>query len=324
MTETSPTPGPRARKPERGATLRDVAGAAGVSIATASYAFNRIDRIAPPTRERVLAAARELGYAGPDPQARALRRGAVATVSVLGQEGTAELWARPTAALFCQGVATACDRTGVALNLAGDVVQASGPTLAFRPRPDGELTSSRLITIDGEIHGYPSITADIELAAHELAVHLWDLGHRRLAVIGWEGETERATQVARAWRSRGPLVAVRPPGLARGDGEVAAVAALQEDPGITAIVAVADELALGAIDGVARLGRSVPTDVSVAGIDDVPEARLRGLTTAFVPYEQMGQLATTVLLSGSAVPPPFPAPLTIRSTTGRATPSASG
>jgi DNA-binding LacI/PurR family transcriptional regulator len=137
-------------------------------------------------------------------------------------------------------------------------------------------------------------------------------------VIGWEADGERGAQLARAWQRRGPLVHVRTLGPARGDGEVAAVSALGQDPEATAVLAASDELALGAMDGASRLGRRVPQDVSVVGIDDIPEARLRGLTTAFVPYVPMGELATALLLDGRSEPPPFPAPVAVRASTGPA------
>ncbi|WP_027482021.1 LacI family DNA-binding transcriptional regulator, partial [Deinococcus pimensis] len=68
---TSKPPGPRARR----ATLKDVAREVGVSPATVSNAYNRPDQLSPALRERILETARELGYSGPDPLARGLRRG---------------------------------------------------------------------------------------------------------------------------------------------------------------------------------------------------------------------------------------------------------
>ena len=56
-------------------TLVDVAELAGVSLMTASYAYNRPSRVSDQSRSKVMAAAAELGYPGPDPSARSLRRG---------------------------------------------------------------------------------------------------------------------------------------------------------------------------------------------------------------------------------------------------------
>ena len=67
----------------RRVTLAQVAQRAGVSVMTASYTYSRPDRVSPESRDRVLAAAAELGYAGPDPRARSLRRGSTLTLGVV-------------------------------------------------------------------------------------------------------------------------------------------------------------------------------------------------------------------------------------------------
>ena len=64
-------------------TLDTVAEGAGVSRMTVSNAFNRPDQVAAATRERVMRVARELGYTGPDPAGRSLRRGRSGTIGVL-------------------------------------------------------------------------------------------------------------------------------------------------------------------------------------------------------------------------------------------------
>ena len=56
-------------------TLAQVAERAGVSVMTASYTYNQPNRVSDQARSKVLAAAAQLGYAGPDPKARSLRRG---------------------------------------------------------------------------------------------------------------------------------------------------------------------------------------------------------------------------------------------------------
>src|SRR5436305_3887509 len=78
--------GPSGRRGERHGgrvRLRDVAERAGVSIGTASNAFNRPDAISDALRERVRAAAEALGYAGPDPTARRLRTGRAGAVGLI-------------------------------------------------------------------------------------------------------------------------------------------------------------------------------------------------------------------------------------------------
>src|SRR5688500_17522818 len=67
-------------------TLQTVADAVGVSRMTVSNAFSRPDQLSPAMRERILATADELGYAGPDPAARALARGRAGAVGVVMTE----------------------------------------------------------------------------------------------------------------------------------------------------------------------------------------------------------------------------------------------
>src|SRR5258708_33567065 len=67
-------------------TLAQVAELAGVSVMTASYAYNRPGRVSDDARSKVLTAAARLGYAGPDPSARSLRRGSTHTLGgVIGE-----------------------------------------------------------------------------------------------------------------------------------------------------------------------------------------------------------------------------------------------
>src|SRR3954452_4462448 len=97
-----PAPGP-AR-----ATLAQVAERAGVSVMTASYTYGRPDRVSDQARSRVLAAAAELGYAGPDPSARSLRRGRTLTLGVVLGEHLSYAFDDPGAVSFLAGVADVC------------------------------------------------------------------------------------------------------------------------------------------------------------------------------------------------------------------------
>jgi DNA-binding LacI/PurR family transcriptional regulator len=83
------------------------------------------------------------------------------------------------------------------------------------------------------------------------------------------------------------------------------------------VLGLSDELALGALDAARHLGLSVPGELAVAGIDDLPAAAAAGLTTVVVPYRPLGDLAGTILaaaLEGQrpASPAPLPTSLAIR------------
>ncbi|MFL6072714.1 MAG: LacI family DNA-binding transcriptional regulator [Mycobacteriales bacterium] len=98
-------------------TLRQVAARAGVSTMTASYTYNQPKRVSAEARARVLAAAAELGYAGPDPSARSLRRGSSRTVGVVLGEALTYAFEDPQAASFLAGVASVCVAAGYGMTI---------------------------------------------------------------------------------------------------------------------------------------------------------------------------------------------------------------
>lgn len=102
---------------EKRVTLADVAAAAGVSRMTASYSFNQPKRVAVATRERVLAAARELGFRGADPSGRHLRRGAMRSLGVVLGESLTYVFEDPQGTRFLAGIARECAAAGYGLTL---------------------------------------------------------------------------------------------------------------------------------------------------------------------------------------------------------------
>ena len=92
----------------RRVTLAQVAELAGVSVMTASYTYNRPERVSDRARSQVLAAAAELGYAGPDPSARSLRRGSTHTLGVVLGEHLSYAFDDPGAVSFLAGIAEVC------------------------------------------------------------------------------------------------------------------------------------------------------------------------------------------------------------------------
>jgi len=98
-------------------TLREVADAAGVSTMTASYVYSQPDRVAPATAAKVRAAAERLGYPGPHPGARSLRRGRAGSLGVVLGERLTYAFDDPQAARFLAGVAEVCAAEGAGLTL---------------------------------------------------------------------------------------------------------------------------------------------------------------------------------------------------------------
>lgn len=305
-------------------TARDVARAAGVSVAVVSYAFNRPQRVAAATRERVLATAAALGYAGPHPAARALRLGRTGVVALLGPGSAEALLSDPAAALVARGLARACDRAGVSVLMTGQPHPAADGTVLVG-RAEWRPEDGRAVAVaDVGPLGVPLVAADVAAGAASVAGHLAELGHRRLAVLtGPDGDPVRLAGARSGWAGAGPLRAYGAAGRARADGEVAARAALAARPRPTALLALGDRLALGALDAAGHLGLEVPGDLSMAGVDDLPGSDTIGLTTVFVPYLPMGELAGNLLAALIAgepapVPAPLPTALAIRRTSGPA------
>jgi DNA-binding LacI/PurR family transcriptional regulator len=106
-------PGAESKRP----TLAEVAETAGVSLMTASYTYNRPGRVSDQARSKVLAAAAELGYAGPDPSARSLRRGSTLTLGVVLGEHLTYAFDDPGAVSFLAGIAEVCADQGYGMTI---------------------------------------------------------------------------------------------------------------------------------------------------------------------------------------------------------------
>jgi len=184
--------------------LSDVAKAAGVSQGTASNAFNRPEIVRAEVREKVEAAARELGYAGPDPKGRLLRAGKVNAIGVATAEPLSYFFDDPFARVMMASISQACDATGAGISL---VSAANNEQLAWNIQSalvDGfivfcieggsravELARERklpfvALDLDSEDETVAAIGIDNIAGASLAARHLAELGHRRFAVLALE------------------------------------------------------------------------------------------------------------------------------------------
>lgn len=327
--------------------MKDVAALASVSVWTVSNVFSHPDRIASSTRERVLGAAASLGYAGPNPLARSLASGRTGVVALVADGAAEPLLADGPAAMVARGLVHACDRAGVSVLLTGHAGGAAvDGWVLLRDAAGADALQGPVVAVDAPRRdGVTAVGADVGGGAAEAARHLAGLGHRRLAILSWPGGGDRLDGALRGWDSAGPVevfdAAVppgphgRPAGRAReeravgpvrGDGVEATRVLLARIPRPTAILALSDALAIGALEAVRWAGLRVPQDISIAGLDDLPESRTLGLTTVFVPYRPLGELAGAVLATlmdrGEAASPALmPTSLTIRATTGAPRPA---
>lgn len=123
--------------PSKRVTLARVAELAGVSVMTASYTYNRPSRVSDEARSRVLAAAERLGYAGPDPNARSLRRGSTGTIGVVMGEHLSYAFEDPQAAAFLAGIADVCADRGYGMTILPITGAASDPARIRSAAVDG-------------------------------------------------------------------------------------------------------------------------------------------------------------------------------------------
>jgi DNA-binding LacI/PurR family transcriptional regulator len=334
------------------ATLADVAARVGVSRTTVSNAYNRPNQLSPALREKVLAAAAELGYTGPNPMASGLRRGTTNTIGLVFDSPLTYAFTDPAAVLFLSGVAAGCEDRGSALalvpRLAGGEAELVRSALVdgyvffctHEADPRLEAAQARglpIVLVDYDPRdGAATVGIDDREGARRVAQHLVDLGHRRFGIVvpykepDPEGERRRYhvrdDRIA-GWRdalvSAGvdwDAVPVETAEHSRPDtGTRAAAALLDRRDRPTAIIALSDVLAFRALDAAAERGIDVPDELSVVGFDDVPDAAAARLTTIRQPHAEKGAAAVRLLAEGA--PPEnltLPIGLVVRASTAPA------
>jgi len=314
-------------------TLQTIADHLGVSRMTVSNAFSRPDQLSAKLRDRVLAVADELGYAGPDPTARALASGTAGTVGVLLSETLTYALTDEVAMAFLAGITDELAPTGLALTLLsaapqGDIVPARDVAvdgaIVYSCNPDstavGWLMRRRLplVFVDqAPAPGITSINIDDRLGARAAAQHIIDLGHRRVAIVtvGYGGKfgvlanpLEATTAYTERQRLLGWFDALGAAGIeptvlrqrhANPDdiGYSAAQTVLRGGEQPTAILCFSDAIARGVIRAIQDDGLNVPTDVSVVGFDDNPVGRRTrpALTTVRQDVDAKGRAAAAAL-----------------------------
>jgi DNA-binding LacI/PurR family transcriptional regulator len=319
-------------------TLQTIADELGVSRMTVSNAFSRPDQLSTELRQRILGAAAELGYVGPDPVARALARGTTGAVGVLLTDSLEYAFTDEVATGFLAAVASELAETGLALTLLtsngndDDVIPARDVAI------DGALIYScraesvsrqwlfrrklPLVMVDQDpLAGVPSINVDDRAGACAAAQHLLDLGHRRVAIvtvaIGSETgmltdpvgtvEGHPTRQRLLGWLDTLNAAGIEVPIAKAADNteqEALQAARLLLDATArpTAILCFSDVLALGVMQCAEELGLAVPGDLSVVGFDDSPVARRARppLTTVRQDVPAKGRLAASALVTAIA------------------------
>lgn len=327
--------GPGSAPDRRRPTIADVARAAGVSPSTASVVFSGNAPVAEATKRRVMDAADDLGYSGPDPRAASLRRGRSGIVAVVLEEHLRTAFQDPVKTAMMDGLTDALATLGAGVLLLRDDPDAApdAPTLSTAPidaavligcspriRESLDAVQRRgipVVAIEGDAGAdVPRIELDNREAAGQIARHLRALGHRTVAVVTLPFDAARERGEAteeRIARITTPVTLARLEGTAEvfGDARVVSAAASLIDEGLiagrelfaasgdrpTAVIAQSDLLAAGVIRAAEEAGLRVPEDVSVAGFDGIAVDGLGAhvLTTAVQPAAQKGRAAGDAL-----------------------------
>jgi DNA-binding LacI/PurR family transcriptional regulator len=306
-------------------TMEDVAARAGVSRALVSIVFRGVAGASDATRERVLAAARELDYR-PDTRASRLGRSRTRMVGVTFSVGAAfhgdllqSLYTHADAAgyeVVLSGVTPERSEAAAVETLLAErceAIVALGSTLgaAALTRLASRLPVVSVLRAAG---GGVDVVRTDDVRGLRLAVdHLVGLGHDHIALLDG-GRAAGAAERRRGYRSglrragRLPEL-ILPGGLTELEGASAAKEFLDlAAPRPTAVAAFNDRCALGFVDVVRQAGLRVPHDVSVVGFDDISQAAYPhvSLTTVRQDAEQLGAAAIRTVdarLSGGAAGP---------------------
>ncbi|WP_337268533.1 LacI family DNA-binding transcriptional regulator [Oryzifoliimicrobium ureilyticus] len=316
----------------RATSLKDVAQAAGVSIATVSRLLNGSLELPVDTKARIYAAIRDLNYI-PNPHARRLSRGRSDTIGLVVPD-----IANPFFGTLVAAVEEEADRRGLALSLFA-TLNRPGRELSYlrllaRNHVDGlvfvtnhpdtdqlaELinTTGKVVVVDEDVPGasVPKLFCDNEQGGRLAGEHLADFGHRKALYIGGPDDMistqRRFTGFQKALHQRfgSEFSLLRYCGDYTVEfGRTAARRFLAEGRPATAIFASSDEIAIGLVEVLQAEGIRMPEDVSIIGFDDVGPLHLFAppLTAIHQPVRTIGRRALSLLLETDwASEPPYP------------------
>ncbi len=290
------------------ARLKDVAKAAGVSIATVSNVLNGTKTTTPVVQRRVLEAITALGYQ-PNLHARSLRTGQSRTLGLVVPDLT-----NPYFPALVQAIETTARAAGYALIVmdAGNDAERETEALTLMASyrvagviwvPVGENHAPTwpfpVVTVDRAVPGCDTVVADHLQGGSLVAQHAIALGHRRVGLLSGPrslasaalrraGFLRAATgQLELAWEHEVPFSSELPPH----------VQVRLAEPGCSLVVCANDAVAVGVLRAARAAGLRVPDELSVIGFDDVPWSDFvdPALTTVRQPLAALGAVAVAML-----------------------------
>jgi LacI family transcriptional regulator len=303
-------------------TIRDVAKAARVSLATVSRALNGKENVAEETRRHVCAVASKMGFV-PREGARSLSGSRTHCVGAVLPDLHGEFFSE-----LIRGIDATVRRSGYHLLVSsshGDRAEAGAMLRAVRGRVDGLIVLSPdvgalalpaglsetvpvvLLNSSTVSDSFDLINIENSAGAFAMVRHLHSLGHRRIAFIKGPESNQDATERLRGYRQAvDKLRADRSdelefPGDFREEtGHKAGkrILAMAKPP--TAIFAANDAMAIGCLSALREAGQRVPEDFALAGFDDIPIVRYTAppLTSVRVSIAELGRCAAERVLHG--------------------------
>ena len=328
--------------------LSDIASALGVSRTTVSNAFNRPAQLSTALREAVLGKARELGYFGPDPAARALRRSEVHEVGVVFHHDLRYALSDPPSIEFLRGVAQVLDARHLNLQLIpkmgrrlqlGAAFQTTADALILHAEIDPELAPEvlaarkPLVLVDSFVPGMTTVATQDRQGAALAMRHALAARPDRVLVLGFplNAPARQRVMTQKSPPHSGYIAGERMAGYLRAARAAqfpleriswfevddrqpeSAADCLGVQPRGTrlAVLAMSDRMALAAL---ARIATWAHVElVALVGFDDGPAAVQAGLTTVRQNARRKGELAVQALLDGVR-PAPLPVHLVVRDT----------
>ncbi|MEL1264115.1 LacI family DNA-binding transcriptional regulator [Pseudoxanthomonas putridarboris] len=292
-------------------TLKDLAKAASVSLASASYAINGTGSLGEQTRQHVLRVAEDIGYRQ-NLNARAMRTGRTRAIGLVLPD-----LSNPFFPSLAQSVIQTARRWGFSVYVTDtegseelerdtlkELVGRNVDGLIWFPIRDVDTAGPLIgnvptIVLDRSLPGFECIQADYALGGQRAVEHLLAAGHRRIGIVS--GPTDIASmrqrcEAAAAQIGRHGELAFQVSNAFSTDLEPAVAAAI-DNRAATAVFVGADVIAMGILGHAQTHGLKVPDDLSIVGFDDIPWANFSSppLTTIEMPLEQMASEAVEAL-----------------------------
>ncbi len=312
---------------DKSVTIEDVAREAGVSVATVSRALRDLPNVAPSTRERVRAVAVDLDYVV-DPSASRFAARQTGTIAVVVH--VFDTWYSAKVVAGIEAVLSEANRDLLLYAVTNEAERKEflAGRGAWWRRSDGLImvdvdlsaleakrlaaNGSAIVTVGMRTDEYPSVELDEDIATKAAADHLVSSGHTRIGVlhgdlhaVGGRVPRMRLEAFRRHLISAGLTIdpeLERSGGFSVDGGRDGMAELLDLDAPPTAVFAMSDEMAFGALDCLRQRGLTAPDDVAVVGFDDNDLSSLFGLTTVRQDVERIGANAARLVLSSIANP----------------------